>query len=72
MQQIRYFCDSCGAECFVKDGLGTFAGFLVKISDKLEPQRVGFEGHYCSVCTEKILKFFSQENAQDSDPPGVG
>ena len=73
MQQVRYFCDSCSVECFVKDGLGTFAGFIVKINDKLEPQRLGFEGHYCNICAEEILKFISQakENAKNSDPPGV-
>ena len=60
MQVIKYFCDICGKECLPQDGLGTFAGFLVKMNEKLEKKQVGFEGHYCDGCIEKLLDFINE------------
>ena len=68
VQVIQYFCNSCKTECLPREGLATFAGFMVKIdAEKLEPKNVGFEGHYCKDCIEKILQFINDlKNAEDS------
>ena len=67
VQKIYYFCDNCEKECQVLEGLATFAGYVVKMNEKLEKKQVGFEGHYCSVCTEKILEFTNKlKNAKDT------
>jgi len=66
-QIVKYFCDVCLKECLINDGLGTFAGFIVKLNPELKPQRLGFEGHYCFECAEKIIEFIDQlKNGPDS------
>lgn len=67
-QIIKYFCDICQIECTPQKGLATFAGFLMKLNEKLEMEKVGFEGHYCPEDTEKILLFISEiKNAKHND-----
>ena len=56
-QQIKYFCDTCGKECLPSEGLGTFAGFIAKITSKLEKHQHKFAGDYCFECSEVILNF---------------
>lgn len=66
-QKIQYFCNSCDKECLPQDGLATFAGFLVRVNERLESKPVGFEGHYCKECADKILQFINDlKNAKDS------
>ena len=67
MQKIQYFCDVCDKECLPKDGLGTFTGFIVKVNTEFKPEQIGFSGHYCSECSEKMLNFVSElkQNAKD-------
>ena len=72
MQITRYFCDICEKECLVKDGLGTFAGFTVKMNEKLEAQRIGFEGHYCNECLEKMLEFTNSLKEKNAKHPDSG
>ena len=72
MRKEYYFCDVCKQECLPKDGIATFVGFIVKINDKLEQQRVGFEGHYCKLCSEHILDFITTLNhAENNNTPLV-
>jgi len=66
-QKIYYFCDNCEKECFPQEGLGTFVGFIVKIDEKLEKKQIGFEGHYCYKCAEKIMEFTKElKNAENN------
>ena len=60
VQKIQYFCDICQKECLVQDGLGTFSGFIVKMNTDLKAENVGFTGHYCNECCEKILNFIGE------------
>jgi hypothetical protein len=67
MQTVQYFCDICGKECLGSDGLGTFVGFIVKMNANLKPERIGFEGHHCSECVEKLLNFISELKSKIHD-----
>lgn len=69
-QKIFYYCDVDGKECVPQEGLGTLAGFIVKMNTDLKPEQVGFEGHYCHECCESILGFITElktAHAADSD-----
>ena len=70
MQSLRYFCDICKEECLIKDGLGTFKGFIFKMDQELKRKGLDFEGHYCAKCSEKIFKFID-ENANNNNSRGV-
>ena len=61
MQKIQYFCDICAKECLVQEGLGTLAGFIIKMNQELKSDRIAFEGHYCGECVEKVLQFISEK-----------
>lgn len=70
-QKVYYFCNCCDKECLPKDGLGTFAGFIIRLDNELKPRQMAFEGHYCSECIEKILNFIAsiKTDAEDTNPP---
>mgnify|MGYP001558508581 CR=1 FL=1 len=67
VQIIKYFCDTCKKECLTNEGLSTFAGFVIKMNEKLESQQLGFKGEYCGQCSETILEFIKKlKDAEDT------
>ena len=64
---VQYICDTCGSECLPQEGMGTFMGAIAKMNEKLEKQKLGFNGHYCAKCVELILQFiYELKNAQSN------
>ena len=59
VQKIQFFCDTCGRECLTSEGLGSFAGYIIKLDKELQPQNLQFQGHYCNECVDKILIFIN-------------
>ena len=60
MEKIQYFCDICKIECQSNEGLGTLAGFLIKITSDLKPQRLNSGQHLCHTCFGLVLKFLEE------------
>ena len=56
MKELKFYCDICQKE-FLPVEFSFVNGQIEKLNEKLEAQRVSFEGHYCGECTKKILAF---------------
>ena len=54
IQTIIYNCDICGKE-FPPKEFGFFSGQTIKVNEKLEPNLLKFDGHYCGECTNQIM-----------------
>ena len=52
-----YFCDADGKEFPLKEGIATIAVMLPKMNEKLEAQKLTFEGNFCGKCSELIMQF---------------
>ena len=68
MQTIIYNCDSCGQE-FPPKEFAFVNGQTIKVNEKLEPQLLKFEGHFCGECGKKVMEFIGKLNEQKPTKP---
>ena len=52
-----YFCDADGKKFDPSEGIATIGVMLPKINEKLETQKLTFEGNFCGKCSELIMQF---------------
>ena len=57
MITTHYFCDVDGKEFFPKEGIATIAVMIPKMNEKLQAQKLAFEGNFCGKCSELIMQF---------------
>lgn len=55
-QEIKYFCDVCTKEFPPNKTYAFLTGQMLKIDKELQEHCLPFQGHYCSDCTELIIK----------------
>lgn len=69
----HYFCDADGKEFDPKEGIGTIAVMIPKINEKLQSQKLTFEGNFCGKCSELIMQFIGTlKNELQPRPTDMG
>jgi hypothetical protein len=58
-KKTLFYCDADGKEFNPEEGISTIAVMIPKVNEKLESQKLTFEGNFCARCSELIMQFIA-------------